>query len=139
MSILANGAAPTMAVVKQSYADEQQVDSSRLRRDTSENNLGPSKLPFNNKNAQVRKLVSNFKVQGKKAADVTERTMARGGKVFQQKRNSQHQYGQGPTELPAGTPEAPKELRDYPGTDPSRNLSHKAMGSTAKNMIENTS
>lgn len=72
-----------MAVVKQSYADEQQTDSGRLRREPSENNMGPGKVPFNNKNAHVRKLVSNFKVQGKKAADVTERSVARGGKVFQ--------------------------------------------------------
>ena len=62
MSILANAAPPTMAVVKQSYADEQQADSARLWREPSEHNVGPGRVPFNNKTAHVRKLVSNFKV-----------------------------------------------------------------------------
>lgn len=87
MSIMA-AAAPTMAAVKQPYTDEQPTESSRLKRDQSENNMGPGKLPVNNKNAHVRKLVSNFKVHGKKANEVVERTNPRVGKTFQQKRNS---------------------------------------------------
>lgn len=76
-------------MMKQSFTEEKPNESARLVKDQSETLITPNRIPMNNKNSQVRKLVSNFKVHGKRAQNESiENKNPRATKVFKHKRNS---------------------------------------------------
>ena len=91
MNIMSNGIPPNLAPLKQSMTEEKPNETGRLVRDHSESNMTGSRFPMNNKNSHVRKLVSNFKVHGKRAPNESmEGKNQKASKVFKHKRNSQN-------------------------------------------------
>lgn len=125
MNILANPGPPTMPNEKSSQPD---TESSRLKRDHSDNIVGATRVKMGDKSNNLSKLVSNFKVHGKKAHDGEEKG-GRAGKPFQQKRHSLHQgYGE--------VQPMKEASKDYPTSNPSRNQNRKVVASTTQQLVD---
>ena len=85
-----NGIINPIGGLKQSFTEEKPQESGRLAREQSDINIPANRFPLNNKNSHVRKLVSNFKVHGKRAPNdgLIDSKNNRASKVFKHKRNS---------------------------------------------------
>lgn len=67
MNVMASGIPQNLVMMKQSFTEEKPNESARLVKDQSDTLITHNRIPMNNKNSHVRKLVSNFKVHGKRA------------------------------------------------------------------------